>query len=350
MARALSLRLGASAFPALAPALAAFPGPMTLRRARHRGSLMHSEKQIRRASGLVSAAGEAAAGEAAGEAAASPGDRRRRLEAFAADPSVRLLVLEGPAGSGKTFAACRLAAGALNLAGPPPRGGSGRGRGGAPTGVDGFDTVVIVRPTVAVDDESLGHLPGDLNDKMAPWCRPVIEHIQRALLPPSDALLTAADDGGVARRSRAAAAALRVRAACDEGRIEALPLAHIRGRDLQRAFVVADEMQNSTPEQMMALLTRIGDGSRVLVTGDLRQSDVGATNGLADLLSRLEGLEGLEGQEGGSEAGGASSIRRCARVVRLGHGDVLRGGGFVRDVLALYRDAGSGEAEPGVLR
>ena len=148
----------------------------------------------------------------------------------------------GPAGCGKTFFACRAAVAALSS--------------GA------VDRLVITRPIVAVDEE-LGFLPGTIRDKMDPWVRPIMD------------VLGEFYSGGEIRRL------------LDEGIVEISPLAYMRGRTFKRSFIIADEMQNSTPNQMLMMLTRIGHGSRLVITGDLMQSDLtSGLNGLADFYGR----------------------------------------------------------------
>jgi phosphate starvation-inducible PhoH-like protein len=80
----------------------------------------------------------------------------------------------------------------------------------------------------------------------------------------------------------------------EEGRIKTLPLAYMRGVTFKKAFVLLDEAQNCTPKQMHLFLTRIGEGSKVVVTGDIKQSDLGPYNGFKDALNRLQGVNGLE--------------------------------------------------------
>ena len=112
-------------------------------------------------------------------------------------------------------------------------------------------------------DEDLGFLPGTLEQKMAPWTRPVFDVIRE--------YFTAREIEGM----------------INEGIIEIAPLAYMRGRTFKRAFVIADEMQNSTASQMKMLLTRLGDGSKMAVTGDLNQADRMQDNGLLHFISQL---------------------------------------------------------------
>lgn len=119
--------------------------------------------------------------------------------------------------------------------------------------------IIITRPAVSVDEEH-GFLPGDLNAKMAPWTRPIMDVFEEHYHPKEIADML------------------------DSGSIEISPLAYMRGRTFKNAFVIADEMQNATPSQMKMLLTRLGDGSRMVVTGDLNQADRPKENGLLDFV------------------------------------------------------------------
>jgi phosphate starvation-inducible protein PhoH and related proteins len=145
------------------------------------------------------------------------------------DPSNVIVFGVGPAGTGKTMLAVLTAIKALK---------------------DGsINKIVITRPAVGVDDEKHGFLPGDLNSKMEPWTRPIFDVIQEYYGPKE------------------------IKTMIDESVIEISPLAFMRGRTFKNAFIIADEMQNATPNQMKMLLTRIGDNSRMAVTGDIQQTD-----------------------------------------------------------------------------
>jgi len=131
------------------------------------------------------------------------------------------------------------------------------------------DRIVVTRPAVSVD-EDLGFLPGDLNEKMAPWTRPIFDVL------------------GEYYQTKEIAKML------EEGVIEISPLAYMRGRTFKNAYIVADEMQNATINQMKMLLTRLGEGSKMVVTGDLAQADRLSDNGLIDFCKLLEQKEYLE--------------------------------------------------------
>ncbi len=122
--------------------------------------------------------------------------------------------------------------------------------------------IILTRPAVGVDDERHGFLPGNITAKMEPWTRPLFDVIQEYYRPQEVARML------------------------DEQVIEIAPLAFMRGRTFKDSWIVADEMQNATPGQMKMLLTRLGEGSKIVVTGDTRQ---------ADRCDRDNGLLGFKG-------------------------------------------------------
>jgi phosphate starvation-inducible PhoH-like protein len=131
------------------------------------------------------------------------------------------------------------------------------------------EKIIVTRPAVSVD-EDLGFLPGDLNEKMAPWTRPIFDVL------------------GEYYQKRDIAKML------EEGIIEISPLAYMRGRTFKNAYIVADEMQNATVNQMKMLLTRLGDGSKMVVTGDLAQADRMNDNGLIDFCNLIKSRSNLQ--------------------------------------------------------
>jgi phosphate starvation-inducible protein PhoH and related proteins len=156
----------------------------------------------------------------------------------------------GPAGTGKTFLAVAQAVGML---------------------MDNkVDRIVLSRPAVEAG-ERLGFLPGDLKDKVDPYLRPLYDALGDMM--PAEML----------------------KKRMETGEIEVAPLAFMRGRTLKHAFVILDEAQNTTPVQMKMFLTRMGEGTHMVIAGDLSQIDlpVGARSGLRDALDTLEGLPGI---------------------------------------------------------
>jgi phosphate starvation-inducible PhoH-like protein len=165
------------------------------------------------------------------------------------DETKSIVLAIGPAGTGKTMLAVQF---------------------GVKLFQEGkVDKIIVTRPAVSVD-EDLGFLPGDLNEKMAPWTRPIFDVL------------------GEYYQKKEIANML------EEGVIEISPLAYMRGRTFKNAYIVADEMQNATVNQMKMLLTRLGEGSKMVVTGDLAQADRLSDNGLIDFCKLLEQKEYLE--------------------------------------------------------
>jgi phosphate starvation-inducible protein PhoH and related proteins len=175
----------------------------------------------------------------------------------------------GPAGTGKTFLAAAYGASLLR-----------RGQ---------VDRLVITRPAVEAG-EKLGFLPGDLNEKVDPYLAPIWEALNDILGP---------DD---VRRRR------------DKGEIEAAPIAFMRGRTLAHAFIIVDEAQNTSRLQMKMVLTRLGEGARMVVTGDPSQIDLlnPRDSGLGHALRILGGVEGV-----GMLKFEASDVVRHAMVERI---------------------------------
>jgi len=156
------------------------------------------------------------------------------------------------------------------------------------------DKIVVTRPAVSVD-EDLGFLPGTLNEKMAPWTRPIFDVFSEYYQAKDIAKML------------------------EDGTIEISPLAYMRGRTFKNAYIIADECQNTTVNQMKMLLTRLGEGSKMVVTGDLAQADRLSDNGLIDFCNLLEQKEYLEHID----------------IIRFDHKDIERHNA-VKEVLAVY--------------
>ena len=160
------------------------------------------------------------------------------------DANKAIVFAMGPAGTGKTMLGVLAAIDAMNNR--------------------QCDKIVITRPAVSVDEQH-GFLPGTLVEKMAPWTRPIFDVMEEYWSPKE------------------------IENMIEENVIEIAPLAYMRGRTFKNAWIVADEMQNATPSQMKMLLTRIGDNSKIVVTGDLHQHDRGfENNGLKDFVKLLQ--------------------------------------------------------------
>ena len=181
----------------------------------------------------------------------------------------------GPAGTGKTFLAVALAAAALSRR--------------------EVNRIILTRPAVEAG-ERLGFLPGDLMAKVDPYLRPLFDALHDMLEPE------------------------RVSQHLEKGVIEVAPLAYMRGRTLNDSFIILDEAQNTTPEQMKMFLTRLGFNSRMVVTGDITQVDLPREqdSGLIVVSDILDGVEGID-------------------FVRFGDEDVVRHK-LVRRIVAAYND------------
>ena len=178
-------------------------------------------------------------------------NQERLVRALLAEDQ-HIVVTAGPAGTGKTYLAMLAAVRAF--------------RAGE------VDRIVLTRPAVGVENEQHGFLPGDLNQKMDPWVRPLTDILREYYRQPD------------------------IQAMIEEQKIEIAPLAFMRGRTFKSAYIIADEMQNATPSQCKMLMTRIGEGSKIVITGDVEQADRNrGNNGLIDLCQRLQegGVKGI---------------------------------------------------------
>ena len=193
------------------------------------------------------------------------------------DPEKMIVFAIGPAGTGKTMLAVQWAINQLNFG--------------------DITRIVITRPAVSVDEQH-GFLPGDLNQKMEPWTKPIMDVF--------------------AENYSAREIEFMVR----EGVIEISPLAYMRGRTFKDSIVIADEMQNATPSQMKMLLTRLGQGSQMVITGDLQQADRPSNNGLLEFLNLYNDFQD----------------HRYVDVCHFTLGDIERHEA-VREILEIYGDS-----------
>ena len=160
------------------------------------------------------------------------------------DQDTDIVVVGGPAGTGKTYLAMLAAIKALKAG--------------------EVDRIILTRPAVGVEDEKHGFLPGDLNQKMEPWTRPLLDVLREYYTVREIAHML------------------------EEQIVEIAPLAFCRGRNFKNSYIVLDEAQNATPGQLKMIMTRIGVGSKIVITGDIEQADrKTADNGLLDLQNRL---------------------------------------------------------------
>jgi phosphate starvation-inducible protein PhoH and related proteins len=160
-----------------------------------------------------------------------------------------IVLISGTAGTGKTY--CAVSWGVQQFL---------KGK---------YAKLVFSRPTVEAG-ESLGYLPGDFDMKIAPYMMPIFDVLEE-YLPLAE-----------------------IKRLVEDKKIQTFPLAYMRGSTFKNSFVLLDEAQNTTAKQMHLFLTRIGKGSKLVITGDPKQSDLGENNGFVDALDNLDGIKGLE--------------------------------------------------------
>jgi phosphate starvation-inducible PhoH-like protein len=208
--------------------------------------------------------------------AMTPGQR----EYIIAIKNSQITICTGPAGSGKTAIAVGLAL--QHVLAPSPT----------------YEKLVIMRPAKEACGESIGYLPGELREKMSPWAAPVVDNMRVFV-----------DNA-------------QIKNLFWSGLADVVPLAFARGRSLNKSFIILDEAQSCTKEQVLMALTRIGAGSKMVVNGDLLQSDLAGRNGLSDAVDRLRGLESVS-------------------IVRMGDQDIVR-----NPIISLILQRYAGDYEP----
>jgi phosphate starvation-inducible PhoH-like protein len=166
--------------------------------------------------------------------------------------NIKIIFSIGPAGTGKTMFACNSAIQQLN-----------KGK---------INKIVLTRPLISVEEE-IGFLPGDINKKMDPWLKPIMDIFSEYYTK------------------------TQLNTMIQNNVIEFSPLGYMRGRTFNDAYVIADEMQNCSPNQMIMLLTRIGFNSKMVITGDLEQSDIKFTSGLSDYVHKIKSYLPKEGHK-----------------------------------------------------
>ena len=168
---------------------------------------------------------------------------QKKLLGFLQNPNYKIIIASGPAGTGKTLFSIEQ---------------------GIKKYMEGkVEKLILTRPSVSVD-ENLGFLPGTLEEKMMPWMRPIYDIFHNFISPKE------------------------IEKLIEEKIIEICPLGFMRGRTFKNSWIVADEMQNSTISQMKMLLTRIGENTKLVITGDLEQNDLKDKNGLEDFLYKMK--------------------------------------------------------------
>jgi len=195
--------------------------------------------------------------------------------------SIPIVLGVGSAGTGKTLFACQYAIEALQ------------------TGL--VSKIVITRPLISVDQEPMGFLPGSLEQKMGPWTRPIFDLLEEFYTTS------------------------QIERMIEDSIIEISPLAYMRGRTFRSAFIIADEVQNISPSQMFMLLTRLGEGSRIAITGDLKQSDFSGRNGLVDFVEKLKNTSHDNGD---------------IKMIELGNDDIQRSA-IVQKIVSMYANVDS---------
>ena len=172
-------------------------------------------------------------------------ESQQKFLSYLKKKDTRIIIASGPAGTGKTLFG--IEQGIRNYL------------------YGNYEKLIFTRPVISVD-EDIGYLPGTLEEKMAPWIRPIYDILYNFISPKEVEMLIS------------------------EKIIEISPLGFMRGRTFKNCWIIADEMQNSSISQMKMLLTRIGENSRLIITGDLQQNDRhGEINGLEDFLNKLKG-------------------------------------------------------------
>jgi phosphate starvation-inducible PhoH-like protein len=158
------------------------------------------------------------------------------------NPDLPIILCTGPAGTGKTMIACKEAVKSLKS--------------------KKINKIIITRPTITVE-ENIGYLPGSLEDKLYPFMIPIYDYFLEYYTKD------------------------QIQGMIATGRLEVAPLAFMRGRTFDDCFIIADEMQNSSKNQFKMLLTRLGINSKMIITGDLNQNDIGDVNGLNNFIKLL---------------------------------------------------------------
>lgn len=192
--------------------------------------------------------------------------------------NTKLVIANGPAGTGKTLFACISAIELLKN--------------------NNIDKIILTRPLVSVEEE-IGFLPGNINQKMDPWTKPIIdifsEYYNR----------------------------LDIEKMIYNNILEIIPLGLMRGRTFKNSYIIADEMQNSTPNQMKMITTRIGEDSKMIITGDLNQSDLKDKNGLDDLITKYESYRNT------------NDLNDLIQIIKLENTDIERSK-IVKTIMNIY--------------
>jgi len=207
------------------------------------------------------------------------GPNQKKYVNYLNNNDISLVVGLGPAGSGKTLFACLHAIKALKS--------------------KTINKIILTRPIVPVEDEEIGFLPGNIQNKMDPWTKPIfdifLEYYKQS----------------------------EINNMIKDSIIEICPLAFMRGRTFKNSIIICDEMQNSTPNQMLMLTTRVGVDSKMIIMGDLQQSDRNIDNGLSDIVTKIKNHK-------------ISNLCYNIQIVEMTKSDVQRSK-LVNDILNIYK-------------
>ena len=198
------------------------------------------------------------------------------------DNTIQLIISHGPAGTGKSWLACKHALEQLKN--------------------NKIKKIILTRPIIPVDGEELGFLPGAMTEKMNPWVQPLYDLF--------------IEEGGKSE----------LNSMLSSGKVDIVPLGYMRGRTFIDSYIIADEMQNSSPSQMKMLLTRVGENSKLVITGDISQCDLTEKeNGLLHFIHSLKAFYTEPHM----------MYKDNISVVELSIEDVKRSQ-FVKNILAIY--------------
>lgn len=207
-----------------------------------------------------------------------------------ANSQIDLIIATGPAGTGKSLFACSNAIQSLKK--------------------KQIEKIVLTRPLVSVAEEEIGFLPGNLNNKMAIWVQPMMDIFKEYISKKEiDNLI-------------------------QSNVIEITPLLYMRGRTFKNSIIIADEIQNTTPQQLLMLLTRCGSGSKMIITGDVAQSDLKEKNGLKDFIEKYKS---------------STNVNDIIKLIQFETTDVQRSE-LVKQILNIYNPSPNPTTDPSMFK
>jgi phosphate starvation-inducible PhoH-like protein len=217
-------------------------------------------------------------------------DKQHLLLQYLEDPETKACFALGPAGTGKTYMSCQYAIQELVN--------------------KNVKKIVVTKPFITVSDEAIGFLPGGIQSKLEPWMQNVLHCMTKTNLISNSI----------------------VKRFVDSKQIEFTAMGFMRGTTLENTIVIGDEMQNSSPSQMKMLLTRLGNNTKMIMTGDINQKDIRSVSGIEDFLGRYQRFD---------------KPLDSIKIVQFDLNDVKREG-FVKQVLEIY-ESKSGESKKDTL-